>query len=394
MTSSLKVRLQTREDVEDFVYGCGYLATGGGGPMEDGIEILNDELDAGHEVGWVDLDTIPDDAWTITTARIGGRPAATGGPTPDELATYGLIEPDVHGNEGGPPGVNRQVVAVQELARFAGVEIAAIVSLELGGATTPGGMVTANRLGIPTVDGDYTGRAIPELGNMKVEMCGKDSAPLAFVDRWDNVSILQRVGGSAMADRIGRMLGVASFGRIGMAGYLLTAGEAREAMVPNTLSLCLDMGRAIRRARSATRPIEQLVRDSKGWLLFKGRVTLAERDIRPFVHFLGTIHLEGIDEFEGQSFRMWWKNETHVTWLNDRPLITSPDQVTAVDAHSLIPVLNPDIFEGFELAIIGMEAPDPIYRTDVGLAALSARHFGFDLDYVPIEDQLGPSIRG
>ena len=63
--------------------------------MEDGIEILNDDLDAGRDVGWIDPAGLPDDAWTVTTARLGGRPAETGGPTAEDLAVYGLREPDV-----------------------------------------------------------------------------------------------------------------------------------------------------------------------------------------------------------------------------------------------------------------------------------------------------------
>lgn len=381
--------LKNREDVEDFVHGLGFLATGGGGPIEDGLELLAEELAAGREVSWIGIDELSPDAWTVSVSRMGGPPPVEDGPTREELSLYGLREPDVHGNEGGKARVNRQVVAVGALSDFAGVQISGIIPIEVGGGNTAGPMVTGMRLGIPTIDGDYAGRAIPELGNMKVEILGKSCAPLAFVDRWDNVVIASRVVTGAMADRIGRMLGVASFGRLGMAGYLMPAREARTAMVPGTLSLALKLGQAIRRGGVRGHAVEELVAEAEGWLIFRGQVTRVERESKgAFQHFYATVLLNGTDEFQHQNLKIWLKNEAHIAWLDGDPLVTSPDRISIVDATTAVPVTNMRISAGQHLAVIGMKPLDPIYRTPEALSAFSARHFGWDIDYIPIEDKM------
>jgi DUF917 family protein len=388
----LKTQLTTHEDIEDFINGLAFYATGGGGPMTDGMELFTRELDEGRPIGWVDVDELPDDAWTVTATRMGGPPPVEGGPSAEELALYGLKEPDTHGNEGagGQPRVNRQAVAVEALAKYAQVEISAIVPVELGGGNLPGAMATASRLGMSSIDGDYTGRAAPELGNMKVELSGRRVAPFALVDRWNNVTIVTKVSGAAMADRMSRMLGVASFGRLGMAAYLMPVREAKDTIVRNSMTRSLELGRVIRKGAAAGRPIEEVLEHTQGWLLFKGRVTKTERDPKgAFQHFYGEHHLEGTEEFAGSRFRIWFKNEHHVAWLDDKPLVTSPDLITVVDRKTGVPVLNVAIREGQDLAVIGLKPLDAIYRTKEAIDAFGPRHFGFDIDYVPIEDSLG-----
>ena len=49
------MRLTNRQQVEDFVRGCTLFATGGGGLPKNGIRSLMDEIEAGRNVGWVDV---------------------------------------------------------------------------------------------------------------------------------------------------------------------------------------------------------------------------------------------------------------------------------------------------------------------------------------------------
>ena len=62
----------------------------------------------------------------------------------------------------------------------------------------------------------------------------------------------------------------------------------------------------------------------------------------------------------------------------------SPDIIEIIDAKSGEPITNTDIKEGDKVSVIGMKG-DSIFRSPEGLKVLGPRHFGFDLDYVPIE---------
>ena len=66
-----KTVLRNEMDVRDFVRGCTLLGTGGGGLEENGVQSLLSELEAGKEIGWVDVEDVPDDAITACPFLMG-----------------------------------------------------------------------------------------------------------------------------------------------------------------------------------------------------------------------------------------------------------------------------------------------------------------------------------
>lgn len=65
------VTLKTRQDIEDFVRGCAFYGTGGGGLPKNGIESLVSEMEKGTEIGWIDVNEVPDDAVTACPFLMG-----------------------------------------------------------------------------------------------------------------------------------------------------------------------------------------------------------------------------------------------------------------------------------------------------------------------------------
>ena len=63
--------LNTRQDVEDFVRGCAFYATGGGGLPANGIASLMSELEAGRDIVMTDIEDLPDDAVTACPFLMG-----------------------------------------------------------------------------------------------------------------------------------------------------------------------------------------------------------------------------------------------------------------------------------------------------------------------------------
>ena len=52
-----------------------------------------------------------------------------------------------------------------------------------------------------------------------------------------------------------------------------------------------------------------------------------------------------------------------------------------------MPVTNPHCTTGMKIAVIGYPASEE-WRTRAGLAALGPRSFGFDCDYLPLEEKM------
>ncbi|MFQ5886918.1 MAG: DUF917 domain-containing protein, partial [Anaerolineae bacterium] len=87
------------------------------------------------------------------------------------------------------------------------------------------------------------------------------------------------------------------------------------------------------------------------------------------------------------TFKIWYRNEYHVSWRDDKPFVTSPDSLIMVDLKTGEPATSYDFSVGDQVAVVGRKAHE-VHRTKGGIEVLGPRHFGFDLDYVPIEERL------
>jgi DUF917 family protein len=373
--------LRTRQECEDLVRGLCFRGAGGGGRPSSGLQLLLHQLEVGREIQWVDLGSLPDTAWTVTVAGMGGR-AGEGG-TREELQDLGCVKEKYD-------HLGLAVAAVRALEDSEGVKVEAIVPGETGGSAVPAAIAAALEFGVPVVDGDYAGgRAIPEVPQALPELKSIPVCPMSFVTRWGDVVILKETVSSAMADRIGRMITVASYGSVGFSWYLMQARQVKDVVARGSLTAALQVGRAIREAREKRGdPVSEAIKTVKGWLLFEGEITAMEvADEESLAFGVGTHRLEGLRDYEGHNFSVWYKNEYHVSWLDDKPFVTSPDAMIIVQRESGEPAVSYDFSVGDHVAVIGRKAHQA-HRTEEGIQALGPRHFGFDLDYVPIEQRV------
>lgn len=368
-----KTVLRTIQECEDFIRGCTFMGTGGGGDPKLGLRILTEALEHGDEIAWIDVNDVPDDGWTAFIAGMGSI-APRSKETLKEIENKGLKEADVD--------FSRTLV---ELMDFAGIQkLDVIVPIELGGSNSANPLAYGAKLGLPCVNGDYAGRAIPEIAQTTPILAGKSLTPVTTLDRWGNICIIKEANNLAMAERIGKFISIAAYGGCMIAGFLMKGREMKEVIVPNTSTKCLELGKAVRLARECGKdPVDAILDKSNGWLLFKGDVYKKDwEDQNGYMY--GTTHLKGTGVFEGHRMNIWFKNENHITWKDDAPFVTSPDIISLVEIATGEPKTNTIITKGDHLAVIGVKAPQ-IYRTQEGLRALGPEHFGFDIAYKPIE---------
>ncbi len=94
--------------------------------------------------------------------------------------------------------------------------------------------------------------------------------------------------------------------------------------------------------------------------------------------------VRGAGEYAGHTFRIWFKNEHHISWKDGALFVTSPDLLAVVHADTAEPITNTYLSEGMNVAVIGAPV-NAYFRTPEGIAVLGPKHFGFDLEYRPIE---------
>jgi len=374
---NFKKELSTRQDIEDFVRGCTLFGTGGGGTPESGIESLVSELEAGNKIGWVDINQISDDAKVVCPYLMGSIAPHTK-EVKKKMESLGLTKKVRTDKE-------QLAYAVEKLSDFVGEKVDYIVPIELGGANTPGPLAVASFLdGKACVDGDYTGRAIPEIPQTTPYIFEKNMWPIASADSWGNVGIIEQACNYHMAERIGKHIAASAFGLVGQAGFLLSGKDVKEIIVPNTLTECYEVGKIIRESRENNRdPVKAATNYLNGWLLFTGTVSEKEWDDKEG-YYWGTHTITGDGKFTGDKFKIWFKNENHISWYNDDPYVTSPDMLIVVDAKSGEPYANPSIEIGQEVAVIGVKKRNE-FDNERGIEVLGPRHFEFDIEHKSIE---------
>ena len=373
--------LNDPQTINDFVTGLAFLGTGGGaGKIEDALEMVEPVIKRGKGITLVSPDELPDDAWTCAIASWGGRDPDTP-PSPAELAQYGLVTEKYTLAE-------RMVEAAKELAAFRGVKLGAVVSMELGASATMGTLLTGMALGIPAVDSDYVGRAIPEAGQSKMDLAGFPPMPMGMVDRWGNITIVKSAVSALMGDRLARQISVAGYGRgVGGASYLAQIRDAKKGLVRGSLLKAVEVGRALREGIGTAEPLRPLIRLTGGKILFSGEALGTDWDNdEAYVFRKFTYRLRGTGAYAGHACRVWVKNEHHVVWRDETVVGTSPDILMLTDSETNRPLsTRGDVTPGRKVTVFGMKALDPIWHTPAGLALLGPRHFGFDFDYVPLD---------
>ena len=107
-----------------------------------------------------------------------------------------------------------------------------------------------------------------------------------------------------------------------------------------------------------------------------------KQQIKRWLYFNQKIGDLDLIDNQKNNFKIWFKNEYLVTWLNEEPYVTSPDIICLVDSKTgdgLTP-WSDDFSKNRAVAVIGAKNA-PIWYTKKGLEIFGPRHFGFDFDY-------------
>ncbi len=380
--------VRTVEDVHDLVHGLTLLGTGGGGRPEQGLESLLPHVQAGGAVSWADPNAIPDDAWVCSTFGMGSIAPTKSLSTEERRALGYPAEWTV---------ARPMVRAVRELEAYTGKKVAAIVPFELGAGNTATPMDAAMHVGAAIVDGDFAGRAIPELCQTSAAIAGMSFAPGAIVDPWGNVLLVKQTASELLTERIGKLVSIATKlpdmkASCAHAGFLMSGKDLKRVAVPGGITRALAVGRAIRAAKArGADPVAAAAEALGGWVLFRGRVAKKEWESRDG-YMYGTTTVEGEGADARHTLRVWFKNENHVTWRDGAPWVLSPDLIMTIGADGT-PYTNTLLPEGARIGVVGAVA-DPRLRTPAALDLLGPRHYGYDLAYTPIEELIRRSAVG
>lgn len=361
------MRELTFEEVRDTIVGASVLGCGGGGELAEGLELIERARDEGLSFRLAGFDEFRDDDLLACAYAVGGM-------------TYGDDAPYA-----GLPRTERHptVLALEALFEYVGGRPAGLVPGELGGTSVAEAFYPASALGLPVVDADTAGRAVPEMQHSSFYLARLPVAPQAVVNEFGETLLVKSVVDDRRSEALVRALAIASRNVVWVADHALPAGRLRTATVPGTVSLAHRVGQALREAREGGEDLGGAVAAAAGGrVLFGGVVAAASwRDEDGFT--FGEIDIKGSGADEGSLYRIWFKNENLMAWRDGEVDVTTPDLICVLDVAQARPLTNPLAETGMALQVVGAPAP-AVWRTAKGLAVFGPRSFGFDVDYRPL----------
>ncbi len=354
------------EHLDDLALGSVFLATGGGGDPHVPKLIAHEAIKQYGPVSVIKPDALDDDAYVVTIGSVGA-------PT----VSLELL-----------PSIDDAARTLEAFEKHVGRKVDAVASFEIGGGNSLIPLVAATGKGIPVVDGDGMGRALPEAQMMSYPIAGIRPTPAVAFDYAGNTAIFE-VSTTAIYERHIRSYSMAAGGMITAAEHPMTGEELKRSIIPETLSFSVDLGRALRENRgqadSLVEPLQKIFADSiygECRLIYSGKVIdKATRIIGGYD--IGEATIEAFDG-KGDNLTVSIKNEYLMAKLGDKVSASVPDLITIVDYETGTPINAERLRYGQRVSVFATGCPE-FYRSEAALKVVAPRCFGFDIDYVPLE---------
>jgi DUF917 family protein len=355
-------RLLDPESLRALARGCAVLGAGGGGdPYLGLLQALQAAEDYGP-VPLVDLDELPGEALIMPCGGIGAPTVS--------------VEKIENGDEGGR--------LREHLEFLTGRRVAALMAAEIGGSNGLLPICWAARMGLPVADADGMGRAFPEVPQVTMHLAGISPSPAVMTDERGNLVLFQTISGHWM-ERLERAAAVEFGGAASSTEFSMTVAEARNATVRDSVSLAIRIGETIGGAEGS--PVDALIAELGAFRLISGKILDVER--RTTSGFArGSVVIEGLGTDSGRLVRLELQNENLVALERGRVLASVPDLITVLDSETADAIVTERIAYGQRVTVIAF-ACDPVWRTEKGIEVAGPRTFGYEFDYLPVEELAG-----
>jgi len=264
--------------------------------------------------------------------------------------------------------------ALAAVERWSGRRPGALASIEAAGLNAVSALVAAAPLGLPVVDTDLCGRALPRLDQFSIAVAGIGLTPAVLALPSGQVVLVE--GGDAVAvERTVRSVLAATSGWAALAVAPLPLGVLRPASAADTIRRCLDLGRRMLALPDAPSP--GLLAEATG-----GRVLAAGRVVDVLRHEgygFGRGSVTVRDRRTSSLLRVEMENEFLLAFEDGAPVASTPDVLAVLDRRTAVPVTCDRIRRGDDVVVLQLAAPEFWCRPE-NLPAVAPRAFGFEVE--------------
>ena len=354
-------------DLEDFARGAAFLGTGGGGDPYIGRLLAKHAIKEYGNPEIIEPEDLADDALVFAIAMLGA---------PTVLVEKAACGDDID-------------LAIDKLSKRLGRRPDALIPIEIGGINSTIPIVASVRNGIPLVNADGMGRAFPEIQMVTFNVYGYPPTPLSIVDEHLNAVVVDAEDAKTAEDLV-RSVAIQMGLSVMTANYPVSGAVVKKYAVKHTLTLALEIGRAISHGRTQGEPVNSLLSylESTEYykhckILFDGKIVDIKRETTKGFS-VGHCRIDPLSGV-GDSVEIIFQNENLVAKINDKLIAMVPDLICVVDRETAEPIPVEALRYGQRVKVIGASVP-PVMRTLEAIKIFGPRAFGFEEDYIPIED--------
>ncbi|MFE8698444.1 DUF917 domain-containing protein [Cytobacillus sp. FJAT-53684] len=361
-----------KKSIDEITLGASILATGGGGNPEIGRLWAHKVIDEKKDIVMIDPMDVPDDVLVCSVSPLGSPVVLTEKPPNEEVLKQ----------------------AVFKLEKYIGKKVEAIVPVECGGVASIVAYAIAAELGVPVIDADGMNRAFPELQMTSWATHGISPTPTVSSDDRLNTTIIDTVD-YLVAESIARKVSMSYGGISWIATYPMTGADLKRASILNSQSIAWEVGKAVLYARKHhLNPAEQIILaldekyGLKGFKVFDGKVADIQREFGGEISkgfTIGRLILEGINEDKGKVASLDYQNEWLNLLIDDEVKCMTPDLIAIIDVETGEPIRTEIVKYGYRGTVLLLATHERM-RTPKGIETFGPRYFGYDLDYIPVEE--------
>ncbi len=328
------------QELKNVVAGAAFLGAGGGGSPLQGFKLVDEVIQSDKKVQVLPPSEVPDDGFVASVYGMGAPSASRLGYRNEHLRAHEMF------NERHPRKVEY------------------VVPFEIGAGNSAVPLHSGAFMGVPVVDGDGAGRAVPELQLTTFDIYGVPISPMSIAGASGEGGMLF-VRTAEAAESVGRAITHYFNDMAGCVSYPMDGATLKKVVVPDTLSLCERTGGIIHRLKPSGDAISNELQKKMGMVeLGKGLVTKKETEARGGFDY-GYVEVRG----KKDTLKVLFKNENIFALRNNKVVVMMPDLVCWITEGG-DPLTNADVKKGQRLIALGMGA-NKLVRTPKAIAAFS-----------------------
>ena len=325
-------------ELRALIYGATFFGAGGGGSISGGLALL-DELGESAKVTMLEIGEMPSGTWSTMVAGLG---------SPIAMKDLNF----------GPLAVSAVKGMISMAKSLQNREVSCIYSGEQGGFNTMVPIYAAAKLGLPILDLDANGRAVPELNTGLNPVYDIPLPPLILSNQAGDITVglPNDIHDNAACETLARTVSTA-YGGVGFSAWLMNQTMHRTVSVLGQLSRSIEVGKVfLGKPANSKVLVDQLRSAGVALRVFaEGEITNIDVKVEDGFDYGKT----EITDIGGKyKFKVDFKNENMIIWgPQEEALLVVPELIILVNLETMEPLSNADTAVGQHVLLLGVPAP-------------------------------------